>query len=71
MMKKINKDAKRCLQRAYNHLAAAVEAVADLEQIFRIQKDKRIKVAQRTAELIMKTQTKLNPLAEDDDIRIV
>lgn len=68
---KLNRDAKKCLQRLYNHLGAAIEAAADLEQVFIEQKDKRAKMAHFMVELIFRAQTKINPMAEDNDIRIV
>ena len=70
MKTKINKDAKKCLRRAYSNLAHSINAVADLETVFRKQKDKRLVITNRVIEIIMAAQGVLNPLAEDEDIRI-
>lgn len=68
---KTNKEAKKALRRIYNNLARSVEASADLAQVFRNKKDKRLKKAEKLINLVMDVQEFINPMGEDEDIGIV
>jgi hypothetical protein len=68
---KTNKEARKILRRVYNNLARSVEAAADLEVFFSKEDDKRLFKAREAVRLIMKAQETVNPLAEDEDIRLV
>lgn len=73
---KINKEAKEKLQSLYNNLALAINDAIDLKLIFdcddkKDKKNKRALAAHKATLLIMKAQELMNPIAEDDDIRIV
>ena len=70
MIKK-NKEASKALRRIYNNLARSVDATIDLQLLLEEQKDKRASKAKRAANLLIKCQQILNPLAEDDDIRLL
>lgn len=61
--------ASFALQKLYDHLAAAINAAADLQIVF--ANDKRSVKAKKAVSLIMKTQELMNPLAEDEDINLV
>lgn len=66
-----NKEASKALRRVYTNLARAVNAAADLEIIFSKENDNRLFKAREAVRLILKAQETVNPLAEDDDIRLV
>ena len=69
---KLNKVARSKLKIAYGAMAKALDAIADLEvHYIRSNDEARARRFYRAAEYIMSAQAVLNPLAEDEDIRLV
>lgn len=59
------------LQSSYDILEKACNAISDVQIIFHNMKDSRAKTTIKALEAVMKAQEILNPMAEDEDIRIV
>lgn len=65
-----NAEMKKLLQRSCAKLAAAVDNVAELEELFHSDNDPRTKKMHKAVEFIMRAQDIVNPIAEEEDIYI-
>ena len=62
-----NAEMKKLLQRSCAKLAAAVDNVAELEELFHSDNDPRTKKMHKAVEFIMLAQDIINPIAEEID----